>query len=112
MECEQAGDKVFEYLDKKFVGTDIPLLQAFEYINRAHKNLTTASKELSKIQKTVDVEDVAILIIEAQKLNFIAEKILVLITQHPNWANYIAVQEMRLTRMQPQIGYQYQYRVN
>lgn len=108
MACQQA-ENIYEYLDTRYVGNDIPLLQAFNAINAMRNELQSCEKGLKSLKNSsiATVEDVVGLQTKVRELLDIAEAVLVRITRHPNWAHYIALSEMRLARTQPRTEFTY-----
>ena len=108
MACQRTED-IYEYLARRFVGTDIPLLQAFNAFKAMRNELQSCENGLESLKNSsiALVEDVVGLQTKIRQLLDLAEAVMVLITRHPNWAQYIALEEMRLARTQPKTNVTY-----
>jgi len=83
----------------------MPLLRAFNHINQARKDLEAAKKGLEKIKSNYE-QEVVVLLPKVEELLTIAQAATILITRHPQWSHFIAVQEMRIANIQPKMTYQ------
>lgn len=103
------AENFYENLNVVFVSEHMPLFAAFNYVKCARIALISRRNSLNKLKNRNEdwKEEVDELLPRIERLLNLADHSLALITGHPDWARYLAIEEMRLARLTPQVHYIY-----